>query len=401
MHPCCRVCGAALPAPVLDLGLMPLANELHATAEESLAQERFPLALAVCQECGLAQITETVPPERLFADYPYFSGLSATFSAHTKALAQVLIARCDLGPGSRVVEIASNDGYLLKHFVARGIPCLGVEPAQTVAEAAEAAGVPTLRRFWSKALAEELAEAGRVDAIIACNVLAHIPDVNGAVAGVACLLKPGGAFVIETPYVRDLVRGLAADTIYHEHVFYYSVTSLCRLLNRHGLAISDVQHLPGIHGGSLRVVAEHALGRRLPTVDHLLAEEAQGGCACPEFYADFAERAQALWENLRWLYRRIGTGAGYGAAAKGAVLLNACHLRDWIAFVCDYTPAKQGRFMPGLGIPILHPETLLARRPPHALLLCWNFAAEVLAREQEYRQGGGRFVLPVPEVRLV
>ncbi len=398
----CRACGGALRR-VLDLGEMPLVNELHADPEESVAQERYPLRLAVCPECMLAQIEETVDPSRLFnGAYPYYSSQSQTFVAHARQMAVRLLARhlAARVADPFVVEIGSNDGYLLRHIAEFGVRCLGVEPSESVAAAAEADGIRTLRRFWGRALAEEIAETeGQADLIIANNVMAHMPDIHDAVAGIATLLRPDGVFVAETPYVGDLLQACAFDTIYHEHTYYYSLAALCRLLHRHGLVVIDVERFPRLHGGSIRVTArrsEHC--EPSSAVMALLREESRNGLMP---YERFAERAQRRMADLRWLYGRIGPGAAFGAAAKGAVLINACGLEASIAYAVDCTPAKQGMHVPGTRIPILPLDILRERRPPHALMTCWNFAEEALERSRAWREGGGRFIVPMPEVRIL
>ncbi|MGE3818181.1 MAG: methyltransferase domain-containing protein [Isosphaeraceae bacterium] len=404
----CRSCGAGPLELVLGLGNTPLANALQpAEARPDASPEaRFPLDLVVCHHCSLAQITATVPPEVMFRDYPYFSSYSETTLQHARRSAESLVRDRGLGPQSLVVEIASNDGYLLQYFQEAGVPILGIEPAENVAATARKRGIPTVVEFFGKELASKLkAEGRRADLILANNVMAHVPDVNGVVAGVAELLKPGGAFVMETPYVGDMLDKVEFDTIYHEHLFYYSLTALEALLRRHGLAAERVDRV-AIHGGSLRVraVPETELGPR-PTVDRLLIEEANG-VASPDHFRDFAGRVERLRRELLSLLRGLRAEgkrlAAYGAAAKGSTLLNAFGIGpDLIEFVVDRSPHKQGRRMPGVGLPIHSPGKLLEEMPDAVLLLTWNFADEILEQQTEYLRRGGRFLIPVPTPRVV
>jgi SAM-dependent methyltransferase len=403
----CRACGAGDLRPVLDLGRTPLANALRTEAMLGQPEATYPLKLALCPACSLAQITETIPPDILFREYPYFSSVSETLMRHSQAHAERLLRARRLDARSLVLEIASNDGYLLQHFVRAGVPVLGVEPARGPARAASERGVRTLAEFFSEALSERLAAEGvRADVILANNVMAHVPEISGVLAGIRRLLKPEGVFVMETPYLKELIDHLEFDTIYHEHLFYYSLTSLERLLRRHGLAAADVERLP-IHGGSLRVTVTHAgsEGDR-PAVRRLLEEEAAWGVEEPAFYATFGTRIAELCAALRALLAGLKAEgkrlAAYGAAAKGCTLLSALQLPPgWLEFVVDRSPHKQGLFMPGLPLRVYPPERLLQAMPDAVLLLTWNFADEILAQQAEYRARGGRFILPIPEPRIV
>lgn len=403
----CRGCGRSDLEVVLDLGQMPLANAILEEDDLARPEPRYPLALAYCPDCWLVQITETVAPELLFREYTYFSSVSDEFVGHARAIVERLIVGRRLGSNSLVVELASNDGYLLQHYAGAGVPVLGIDPARNVAEVATARGVPTLAEFFTRDLADELARSGRTaDVVHANNVIAHVPDLNGFVAGIARILKPDGVAVIETPYLRELVERLEFDTIYHEHVFYHSLTALSSLFERNGLSVVDVERI-AVHGGSLRVFAMHS-GAAEPgeAVRSLLAEETAVGLCSPGYYATFAGRVEALGRELQTMLgglRSQGhTVAAYGAAAKGAVLLNAFDLGpDLISFVVDRSPHKQGHLMPGVHIPIVAPDQLLARKPQECLLLAWNFADEILAQQAEYRRLGGRFIIPIPKPTLV
>jgi SAM-dependent methyltransferase len=402
----CRSCGAGSLWPVIALGNHPLANAL--LAEEQLAEPepRYPLDVVLCAECGLLQITVTVQPEILFRDYFYLSSYSDTFVEHARVMASHLIKERGLGPDSLVVELASNDGYLLQFFVQAGIPVLGIDPAKNVARVAESRGVPTLAEFFGTPLARDLRSQGcSADIVIANNVLAHVADLNGFVEGIATILRPGGIAQIEVPYVVQMIDQCEFDTIYHEHLCYFSLTSLQTLFARHGLVLCDVEQIP-LHGGSLRVTAAQAPSARpSAAVANLLEREQQWGVTDAVTYARFAARVDAIGQSLRSVLTDITQEgkaiAAYGAAAKGTVLLNTFGIgRETIDFVVDRNTHKQGRYMPGVHIPIRPPERLLEDRPEYLLLLAWNFADEIMAQQAAYQRLGGRFIIPIPEPQV-
>lgn len=402
----CRSCGRSNLEPILDLGETPLADRLVTEARLGEPEPRYPLAIVFCPDCGLVQISETVPPEVLFCeDYPYFSSVSDALLRHSRDNVRELIAARGLGANSLAVELASNDGYLLKNYLERGIPVLGIDPAEGPARRAEAIGVTTLNSFFTAALASRLAAEGRrADVIHANNVLAHVADTNGFVSGIATLLKDEGVAVIEVPYVKDLIDHLEFDTIYHEHLCYFSVTALDRLFRRHGLYLNEVRRLE-IHGGSLRLYLERE-ERDGESVRSLLALERDEGVDRREFYRSFAhqvERLKAdLLELLRGLRAEGKTIAAYGAAAKGATLINYVGIGpDLVDFVVDRNAFKQGRYMPGQRLPIFAPERLLQAMPDYVLLLAWNFADEIREQQSAYAAAGGRFILPLPEPRVL
>lgn len=398
----CRFCSSSKLEPVLSLGRQPLANALLAELPGPGEREPvYPLDVVFCPACGLVQLTEIVPPEKLFGKYLYFSSTSQTMLDHVRASAQNLIPALKLGPKSLVVEAASNDGYMLQYFKQDGIPVLGIEPAENIAAEANRRGIPTRKMFFGTAAAELLkAEGLQADLFLANNVLAHVPDLNGFVEGIAVILKPAGTAVIEVPHVMELIRHTEFDTIYHEHMSYFSLITLQKVFAAHGLKIIHVERMP-IHGGSLRVYAARK-GRVSKAVTALIAEELKAGLDRIDAYREFAgkvERLKAdLVEMLTGLKAKKKRVAGYGAAAKGAVLMNYCGLTaSRVEYVVDANPHKQNRFMPGTHQRVYAPAKLLDDKPDYVLIFPWNIKDEIISQQSAYRKAGGKFIIPVPE----
>jgi hypothetical protein len=401
----CRSCGAKPLSPILDLGTTPLANQL-VTAEKN--EPRFPLAVAYCTSCSLLQITETVPPEALFSEYVYFSSFSDWMLAHAKELTARIAGERRLGKADLVVEIASNDGYLLQFYKELGISVLGIEPARNIAKVAEEKGIPTLVEFFGRELGQRLRAEGRRAAVVhANNVMAHVPDTNSFAAGLSAILADEGIAIIEAPYVREMIERCEFDTIYHEHVFYFSLSALVPLFARHGLAVVDVEVI-ALHGGSLQVRLAKQSSSHRPTgrVQAMLDDEARIGMTKLAYYQGFSKRVQDLRTELRRVLgdlkaqgKRI---AAYGAAAKGSTLLNYAGIgTDIIDYVVDRSPHKQNKKMPGVHLPIRPVEVLLEDRPDYVVLLAWNFKDEILRQQDAYRRAGGKFIVPVPAVSIV
>jgi SAM-dependent methyltransferase len=410
-RPSCRSCGSELRHTFLDLGLQPLANSYLTRDEVERGDERrYPLHARVCSGCLLVQVEEVVPPEQIFSDYAYFSSYSDSWLAHAARFAEFARDRLQLGPASRVVEVASNDGYLLKRFVAAGIPVLGIEPAANVAEVAVEAGVPTKVAFFGDRLAGDLVDRGfSADLVVANNVLAHVPKLGDFARGLARIVKPEGVVSIEVPHVLRMIEGTEFDTVYHEHFSYFSLLAARSALARAHLRVFDVEELP-THGGSLRLWLSRDTAAthwpESPSVEGVLAKERTAGLDTVEGYGGFAPRVRTLLDELRRFladtrsqHARI---AAYGAAAKGNTLLNAAEVtREEIAYVVDRNPSKQGRFLPGSHLPILEPEHVWRDRPDFLLILPWNLADEITAQMGAVREWGCRFVVLVPQVAVV
>jgi SAM-dependent methyltransferase len=386
----CRSCEEPNLDLVLSLGRTPLANALLTQKQLSEPEATFPLDLVFCPRCSLVQITETVPPKQLFSHYLYLTSFSDTMLRHSEDLVAQLVKSRRLDGNSRVIEVASNDGYLLQYYKKAGVPVLGIEPAANIAKVAEDRGIPTLPRFFDLALARELRDHDtRADVMHANNVLAHVADLNGFVAGLAQVLKENGVAVIEVPHVMPMVERLEFDTVYHEHLCYFSLSALQTLFERHRLAIVDVEEI-SLHGGSLQVHVAHS-GRPSDRVTSLLERERASGVDRLDL--------RTMLEDLKASGSKI---AAYGASAKGSTLLNYCNIgRETLEFVADRSTVKQGFYTPGMHLPIKAPEALMAELPNHVLLLTWNFAAEILKQQAAYRDQGGRFIIPVPEPAIV
>ena len=408
MTAACRFCAQPLTRALIDLGRQPLANSyIEPTALAIAAERRYPLRVMICDGCFLVQVEESVPAEAIFHhDYAYFSSFSASWVAHAKRYADAMVERFGLGPGSKVVEVASNDGYLLQHFRARGVPCLGVEPAGKCAEAARAKGIDTVVDFFGRATAERLAAEGHTaDLTAANNVLAHVPEIGDFIAGFAAILKPQGVATFEFPHLLRIIAETQFDTIYHEHYSYLSLGVVERLLAVHDLRVFDVEHL-STHGGSIRVFACRAGARHEETAAVAAARQAERAARLdhPDGYAAFTGRAATMRDALRrFLDAAKARGdrfAGYGAAAKGNTFLNYCGAdASDIAFVVDRNPEKQDKLLPGSHIPVRAPEALAAEQPDVILILPWNLADEIAAEHAYVADWGGRFVVAAPTLR--
>lgn len=401
----CRSCGGSDLTEVLNLGETPLADRLISAEALKDPEPRFPLRVAFCGQCALVQIIDSINSHVLFdQEYPYYSSFSPALLAHSKANVEALIRERRLGTGSLVIELASNDGYLLKNYVEAGIPVLGIDPAKGPAEAAVAIGVPTRNTFFTSELARQLVNEGnRADVIHANNVLAHVPDLNGFVQGIRATLKDDGVAVIEVPYLKCLIDHLEFDTIYHEHMCYFSVCALDNLFRRNGLYLNEIQHL-SIHGGSLRLFVERIERVKASVRDQLALERAEGLDRI-DYFRSFANQVAAVRSGLLKLLQGLKAQgariAAYGAAAKGATLINYVGVgTDLIDFVVDRNVHKQGRYMPGQKIPILRPEAMLERGPDYVLVLAWNFIDEIAAQQRAFLDQGGQFIIPVPTPRI-
>lgn len=405
----CRFCRSTLHRSFADLGMSPPSNAYLTTQQLGDMERFFPLHARVCEHCFLVQLPEFQTPEQIFSQYAYFSSYSDTWLSHVRDYCEMMIARFNLNNHHNVVEIASNDGYLLQYFAHAGLPVLGIEPAANVAKAADEKGIPTLVRFFGLQAANELVEQGaRADVLIGNNVLAHVPDLNDFVAGMKTLLAPHGIITMEFPHLLQLMEQNQFDTIYHEHFSYLSLLTVEKVFTAHGLRLFDVEEIP-THGGSLRIFAgrtEDDSKVVCPGVELVLSKERTAKLDNIAAYCAFEQRVKetkrGLLEFLIQAKRSNKTVAGYGAPAKGNTLLNYCGIRsDFLDYTVDRSPHKQGLFLPGVHIPIFAPEHIFETRPDYVLILPWNLREEIVAQMDGVRSWGGRFVIPIPEVRVL
>ncbi len=404
----CRFCHTGLQRTFVDLGMSPLCESFLTREQLNQMEPFYPLHAYVCEECFLVQVEEYVGPEQIFSEYAYFSSYSRAWLEHAKSYTDMIVSRLGLDHTSQVIELGSNDGYLLQYFMARGVRVLGVEPAGNVAAAAIAKGVPSTTRLFGLETAQELLAGGHhPDLIVGNNVLAQVADLNGFVAGMKKLLKPGGVITMEFPHLLRLMDENQFDTIYHEHFSYFSLMSAERIFTAHGLTLFDVEEM-WTHGGSLRIYARHQEDEARPVgprVRALLAREKAVGLDRPERYAAFAEQVrETKWRLLEFLIgakRRGKSIAGYGAPGKGNTLLNYCGIRtDFLDYTVDRNPYKHGRFTPGTHIPIHPPEKILETQPDYVLILPWNLKDEIMEQMSAVQAWGGQFVVPIPDVKV-
>jgi len=405
---CCRFCGTPFRHTMVDLGMSPLCESFVPSDKMNAMEPFYPLHAWVCERCFLVQLEEYVSGEDIFTDYAYFSSFSDSWLDHCRRYTDQMIAELGLTPRSSVVEVASNDGYLLQYFVKRGIPCLGIEPAANVAKVAEEKGIPTLVKFFGRQTARELVAQGkRADLILGNNVLAQVPDLNDFVAGLKILLGPSGVITIEFPHLHQTVIGNQFDQVYHEHFSYFSLYSVERIFAAHGLTLFDVEELP-THGGSIRIYGRHVEDQSKPLTERLLelrAREIAAGVDTLGYYAQFEEKVRETKRKLlEFLIQAKRAGkrvVGYGAPGKGNTLLNYCGIRtDFLDFTVDRNHHKHGKFTPGTHIPILHPERLREAQPDYVLILPWNLKTEIMTQLSYIREWGGQFVVPIPEVTV-
>ena len=404
--PKCQNCGAALTRTLVDLGMQPLSNAFVRPQNADIPDKLYPLHARVCDVCLLVQVDRVVPPDEIFTeDYAYFSSYSESWLAHCRAYVAMVTGRFALDANSKLVEIASNDGYLLQYVIAAGVPCLGVEPSANVAKAARDKGIPTEVAFFGEDTARRLvAEGHAADLLASNNVLAHVPDINDFAAGVRIMLKPQGVYTVEFPHLLNLIEKVQFDTIYHEHFTYLSVLAIERVFASHGMRIFDIEEVP-THGGSLRVFAcrNDAAHHISPNVAHVREKEVAAGLDRPSGYSGFTKRVEKVRADLMAFLRAAAKDgkrvAGYGAAAKGNTLFNYCGITPaQIAFVADRSTAKQGRLLPGSRIPVRAPDAIAAERPDYVFIVPWNIRDEIVSQLSEIRGWGGRFVTAIPEL---
>lgn len=407
-HSGCRFCGSKLEHIFVDLGVSPLVQSFLSSDKLNQMEPFYPLQVFVCGKCFLVQLQEFVAPENIFSDYLYFASYSDTWLAHAKRYTDEMVRRFPISEKSLVIEIASNDGYLLQYFAEKNIPVLGIEPAANVAQVAAKKGISSITKFFSRETAKELVAAGkRADLLLGNNVLAHVPDVNDFVEGMKILLKPQGVITMEFPHLMQLMEQNQFDTIYHEHFSYFSFLTVQKIFAAHGLTLFDVEELP-THGGSLRIFARHAEDSTKPVgqaVTDLCAREEARGYARLETYSRFAEQVKETKRKLlEFLIKAKRNGkriAAYGAAAKGNTLLNYCAIRtDFLDYTVDRSPYKQGMFLPGTRIPVYSPDQIRRTQPDYLLILPWNLKDEIIQQNAYIRDWGGQFVVPIPEVTV-
>ena len=405
----CRFCKTHLKYTFVDLGMSPLSNSYLKSEQLNKSESFYPLHTYVCENCLLVQLEEFESPDHIFSDYAYFSSYSDTWLNHAKQYTNLMIEKFGFNQSSQVIEIASNDGYLLQFFQAQNIPVLGIEPAANVAKVAETKGISTLVKFFGIQTAQALVEQDKkADLLLGNNVLAHVPDINDFVAGMKILLKPQGLITMEFPHLLQLIEQNQFDTIYHEHFSYFSLTTVEKIFAHHGLTLFDVEELP-THGGSLRIYGKHDRNQKLAVSDRLLVlkeKERQAGLDKVETYLQFSDRLMATKRKLlNFLIEVKNAGktiVGYGAPAKGNTLLNYCGIRtDFIDYTCDRSPHKQGLFLPDTHIPIYAPEKIKETKPDYVLILPWNLKDEIKEQLAYIHEWGGKFVVPIPEVEVL